>query len=266
MAMLYELLTERKLREFKIPDNVAICLAGNTSNKAGAKTMFSAIINRVWLCPVHTDFEIWKTEFAIKNNFHIGIQSFLGNEMYQQFFHEEEQVDVAWGSPRSWTRFSNMLKIMEEMNDNKHIPNNELLYICAGHVGKTAASEFVTFYEIFNRFNVREILLNINSYKLPQTNMDLYALAFAGVNYYINKHKDKNIVKQFSKFVIKFGKNHPELCVMIMKEIIATEKLLNMRSLYLKISRIIEEKEPDMFENILSKIIDMSKKENNVTK
>ncbi len=257
LAMLYELLTERKLREFKIPKNVAICLAGNTSNKAGAKTMFSAIVNRVFMCPVHTEFVKWKKNFAIPNNVHIGVRSFLENDMYQQFFHEDEQVDCAWGSPRSWTRFASMIQIMEQMNDGKTIDSDEILYICSGHVGKSAASEFVSFYKIFNKFDLKHILDNIEDYTMPNSSVDKYALAFAGVNYYINNYKDKNIIEKFAKMIIRYAEESPELGIMIMKEIINTEKLLNMKTLYTKIALKIELFNETIFNEILNEIVDL---------
>ncbi len=257
MAMLYELLTERKLREFEIPKNVAICLAGNTSNKAGAKTMFSAIVNRVFLCPVHTDFNNWKKNFAIPNKVHMGVRSFLENDMYQQFFHEDEQVDNAWGSPRSWTRFASMISVMEQMNDGNPLGSDDILYICSGHVGKTAASEFVSFYKIFNKFDLKSILNNIENFRLPDSSVDRYALAFAGVNYYINNHKDKNIISNFAKLVIKYGQESPELSIMIMKEIINTEKFLGMKTLYTKVALKIEEFNESIFNDILNEIVDL---------
>jgi len=69
MALLYELLTERKLRDYYLPENVAIILAGNHGhNKAGSKTMFSAIANRVFMMPVFTSVEGWRENYAIQNN------------------------------------------------------------------------------------------------------------------------------------------------------------------------------------------------------
>src|SRR6056297_1690353 len=128
MSLLYELLTERKLKDHKLPDNIAIVLAGNFgNNKAGAKTMFSAIMNRITMLPIFTSYEGWKNNFAIRNEVHLGIQSFLGNDRYQQFFHEDEQVDTSWGSPRSWTRLSNIIKAMEQWNEK--ITDDDSLYI-----------------------------------------------------------------------------------------------------------------------------------------
>jgi len=114
MGLLYELFTERSLRGYQIPQNCAMVMAGNTSSKSGAKSMFSAIINRCVMMPVFTDFNGWKTNFALKENIHPGVISFLGNAQYQKFFHEDEQIDVAWGSPRSWTRFANEIKSRED--------------------------------------------------------------------------------------------------------------------------------------------------------
>lgn len=257
MAMLYELLTERKLREFKVPNNVAMVLAGNTSNKAGAKTMFSAIVNRVFLCPVHTDFESWKINFAIPNKVHTGVRVFLENDLYSQFFHEDEQVDTAWGSPRSWTRFANFLNIKEQMNDGKTLPSDIILYTCSGHVGKTAASEFTNFYKIYNKFDIKDILENADDYTLPDNSVDRYALAYAMCNFYVNNRDNKIIIKGFAEMVIKYSNTAAELSIMIMKEIINNEKLLGLKSLYNKIAFQIEKKDSEVFNNIIDEIIDI---------
>jgi len=128
MGLLYELFTERTLRGYQIPKNCAMMMAGNASSKSGAKSMFSAIINRCVMMPVYTDFDGWKTNFALREDVkvHAAVVSFLGNSQYQKFFHEEEQVDVAWGSPRSWTRFANEIKSREEAHKKQSV----LILVC----------------------------------------------------------------------------------------------------------------------------------------
>jgi len=257
MAMLYELLTERKLRDYKIPKNVAIVLAGNHSdNKAGAKTMFSAIINRVMLLPVYTSYNNWKTKFAIKNKVHPAIISFFGNSKFEQFFHEEEQVDSPWGSPRSWTRFSNLISQLEKWK-KKELASDELLYLSQAHVSKEASSEFLQYYKIFMKFDVKKILTNAESFELPESGVDQYAMLFALCTYYSSLKDPNEIVKPISKILYKYITDAPDLGVMAIHEIIDIEKALNKRNLYLKLADELNAIEPGLTFRLLKEINDV---------
>ena len=257
LAMLYELFTERKLREYVLPKNVAMVLAGNTSNKAGSKTMFSAIVNRVFQCPVHAHFDKWESDFAIPAEVHSGVRAFLRNEIYQQFFHEEEQVDTAWGSPRSWTRFANFLQIKEKIAGEGKVSSSDILYIATGHCGKSAASEFVSFYKVYQKFDIPSILKNIDRYSLPDNRAERYALSFAATNYYINNFKKDEIVDGYAHLVIKMAHRASELTLAMMKEVINTERTLNKRSLYNKVALRIEKIDPKVINEILDEIVDI---------
>ena len=255
MAMLYELLTERKMREYKIPDNCAILLAGNTSNKAGAKTTFSAIVNRVHIAPVISEVESWKVNFAIKDRIHSAVQSFLENDMYRRFFHEEEQVDTPWCSPRSWTRFAHELTLHEQINGEKPVDSHTLTYLCQGYNSKESTGEFVAYYKIYNKFDLPNIIKQGEKYKLPEEIVDRYALASALTNYYINNRKQKDITENFSAIVHKFMKESPELSIMILKELINSEKILNIRTLYNNVALQLEKIDSDLFNQIIEEIL-----------
>jgi len=249
MGLLYELLTERKLRGYKIPDNVAIVLAGNhNDNKAGAKTMFSAIMNRILLLPIHTSYINWKKNFAIKHNLHPAILSFF-NEMNEQFFHEDEQVNCPWGSPRSWTRFSNFL-VQLEKND-KIIPSDKLLYIAQAHVSKEAASEFVQYYKIMMQFDVKKILKEADDFQLPESNVDKYAMLFTLLYNYSNRKDPNEIINPFSKIVYKYIKDSPDLGILAIHEIIDIEKILNKRNLYMRLVDNLNTIEPGITSKLL---------------
>lgn len=230
MSMLYELLTERKLREYKIPDNVGIILCGNTSQKAGAKTTFSAIVNRCMMLPVYTDFAYWKNIFAIPNEVHPVVISFLSNSIYNKFFHEEEMVDKPWASPRAWTRFSNLLKTIEDQTGKK-VASDDLAYLAASHVGKSASGDFVSYYKIFTNFDMKKIYENYKKFEIPKEPVQQYALAYAIVTEFCGvspEHRKKEkYAEKLAHFVNAFKKstnNVSELAIMILKELVMIEK------------------------------------------
>lgn len=256
MSLLYELLTERKLREYHLPDNVAIVLAGNHgSNKAGSKTMFSAIMNRVTLMPIFTSYEGWKKNFALKNNIHLAIQSFLGNDRYQQFFHEEEQVDAPWASPRSWTRLSNILTALEEWNGE--VSEDDVLMLAQGHVSKEAASEFLQYYKIFTKFDIPDILNKGKNYDLPDSPVDKYALAYALCSHLGGTKDRKSINRPFAEIVYKYLKEYPDLGIMVIHELLDMEKIMNKRNIYMDIAKELNNIEPGITSKLLKEVSDV---------
>jgi len=204
------------------------------------------------MLPIFTSYEGWKKNFAIRNEVHLGIQSFLGNDRYQQFFHEDEQVDASWGSPRSWTRLSNIIKAMEQWNEK--ITDDDLLYIAQGHVSKNASSEFLQYYKIFNKFDVPEILKKGESYELPESTVDKYALAYAMCSYLGGVKDRKPINKDFSKVTYKYLKNYPDLGIMIIHELLDMEKMLNRKNIFMNISKELNEIEPGITGKLLEEV------------
>jgi len=190
LALMQECFTERSIRGYKLPSNVAILLAGNPSHKAGFRSLSSAIINRCVRLPVCSKFEDWKKNFAIQNSIHSSIISFLGHTMYTKYFHEEEQVDDPWASPRQWTRLSNFLCSYEEQTD-KLMPTNQMLFYATGHIGKEAASQYMRYYEIFMKFDMKSVFDNSTTFVTPDDELDRYIFVFAALNYITNKYNKK---------------------------------------------------------------------------
>jgi hypothetical protein len=248
---------------------------GNSSNKAGAKVLSSAITNRCCMMPIVADYEHWRINFALgtvkedlKLNFdaeklktvaqrinrvHPAIVSFLGRDSYSKFFHEEEQVESPWGSPRSWTRLSNWIMAYESVF-GRTIPEHYCLYLGTGHVGKEGASEFVKYYKIFTKFDLPEILDTADQYHLPDSPVDLYALAYAITGYYCDHKQRKDVVANFAKIVLKYFDNHPDLSLMIVREILDTEKVTKKKNLYMEVTMELNRLRPGITHQLLSEV------------
>jgi len=222
--LLFELLTERKLKGHLLPDNVAIVLAGNHGiNKAGARTMNAAIQNRIILMHVISDFDYWKDEFGSKYKVHSGIISFLENPIYRKFFHEDELTDEPWSSPRTWVGLSTHIRKIEFWS-KKPVDSEILLYLATGSVGYEAASYFSEYYNIFSKFNIPSILNSGLNYILPSKDIEIYALSYALISYYIGYSEKKKITESVSKIIYIIGKKQPDMLIMIINELKSLEK------------------------------------------
>ena len=215
LNLLFKLLIEKFLKSHKIPDEVAIVLAGNYgSNKAGAKTNNSAIVNRENIMLVYTDYDAWKKDFAIPNGLNQTIISFLGNSLYRKFFHEEEQLETPWASPRQWTNLSTLINAYEKHKQGCVEPRL-IEYLTAGHVGDESAAYFTEYYSIFKHHDVEKILSTSKNFRLPSSDIDQYTLIYAIIAY---MNEQKYDIKDIGHVIEIYLQERKELGMMFLKE------------------------------------------------
>jgi len=175
-ALGYELFSQRSLKGYEVPDNCMFLLAGNDTSMAGARTQFSAIMNRVAKTYVKTSFEYWRDNFAYNHNIYDAIPSFLGQRENTYLFHGKEDVTDPWASPRSWTKLST--KILTLQKKNFKLTENDFLIVCESHVGLEAASKFVTYHDIYIKFDTDRIY-STGKFTIPTDPVDRFAFGAA---------------------------------------------------------------------------------------
>lgn len=251
LALGFELFSERKLRTYKIPDNVAFVLAGNASTKAGTKTQNSAITNRLALFPIDISFDYWKQEFAYPNGVNDKILAFLSKETYKQFFHEDELANKAWSSPRQWTYLSNMINALERANPQGEVEQSNLSYLANAHVGATAAAEFVSFYHIYSKTQMDKVFNGTKAVKCPQDELDKYIYMIAASNEYVNRTiretdrtKKGKTVEKFCEITCAISNNNSEIAISGIKSLIDMERAIsrkdNAETSYIEIQRTLK--------------------------
>ena len=242
LSLGYEMFTEKKLRGYKFPKNSAFILAGNDSMKSGAKQMFGAIVNRVSMQRVIPNFDQWMIEYAIPNKINPKIVSFLKNQVNRGYFIGEESTNEPWPSPRSWSRFSEMLNAMEEYMPNVDI--NKIMYIAYGHVGPKAASEFSAYYDIYSKTEMTDIFDKKRDIVIPNNNTDMYIYGMAASNEYVNRIIESktesitntskststnikdNAISIISTIITELGRKSIEIAVALLKNISDYEQAL----------------------------------------
>lgn len=169
-ASCYQLVLDRKLGEYTLPDGWAIIAAGNRDcDRAATTRMPTPLRNRF----VHLDFEVdgqeW-SEWAVRGNIRPEVIAFLRfrPEVLMVF----ERDAIAFPSPRSWEFVS---RILEAAPDP---PLEHELF--AGAVGTGAATEFSGFLRMFRELpNIDAILLNPAKQPVPENAAAQYAVASA---------------------------------------------------------------------------------------
>ncbi|OGC77189.1 ATPase [candidate division WWE3 bacterium RIFOXYD1_FULL_39_9] len=151
-AACYQLVLDRKLGEYTLPDGWMVIAAGNRENdKAVVHRIPSALANRF----VHLNFEVdindW-VRWAMQNNIKTEVIAFLRyrtNLLHS--FDPKKSDEKAFPSPRSWEFVSNILSTS---------PSKDIEFeLIKGTVGEAAAAEFIGFLRICRKIPSPDAIL-----------------------------------------------------------------------------------------------------------
>ncbi len=251
----FEMFTNRAIRGYELPENTAFILAGNASSKAGTKAGNSAIINRCSINPVHMDFNHWKKSYAFPTGINPKILSFLSNEKNRKYFHMEETTNKPWASPRSWSRFSEILNPLEEALKN-NIPHQDLIYFSESHIGSEAATEFSAYYKLYLETEMDKVFEGKKVIKIPDDMTGQYIYVLSASNEFFNYCKSNNKEKQelgytmFSTIVTEIAKKNLSIAIIGAKELVESGQL----NQFLKFKKMITKIDPAISDRITKEI------------
>jgi MoxR-like ATPase len=172
-ASCYQLVLDRKLGEYTLPEGWAIIAAGNRdSDRAVTTRMPTPLRNRF----VHLEFEVdvqeW-SEWAIQGAIRPEVIAFL--RFRPELLSAFDRDANAFPSPRSWEFVSRILDSLDSQS-NPTIEHE----VIAGAVGTGAATEFSAFLRMLRELpNIDAILLNPTQESVPDNAAARYAVASA---------------------------------------------------------------------------------------
>lgn len=182
-AAAYQLILDRKLGDYTLPDGWAQVAAGNRiTDRAIVNPMSTALKNRF----AHLNFEVNNDDWcswALKADIATAVLSFIRfrptllNEFEVRDLSKEEAARVAklknnnaFATPRSWEAVSKVMKM-------KPNPNSEY-EMYSGIIGEGAAIEFIGFLKYERELpNLDALLLNPKGTPVPTNPATLYALS-----------------------------------------------------------------------------------------
>ena len=134
-AASYQLVLNRRVGQYKLPDNVVIVAAGNRETDKGVTyRMPSPLANRFVHIEMRVDYESW-LNWAVDNNINSDVVGYITSNKQDLFDFDPRSSSRAFATPRSWTFVSELLE--EESNDQT------LTDLIAGTVGEGLALKFV---------------------------------------------------------------------------------------------------------------------------
>jgi len=134
-AAAYQLILNRKVGTYKLPDNVLIVAAGNReADKGVTYRMPAPLANRFVHLELKVDFDDWFS-WAVKNSIHedvVGYLTFAKKDLYD---FDPKSPSRSFATPRSWSFASELLE-----DDDDEATTTDLV---SGSVGEGLAVKFM---------------------------------------------------------------------------------------------------------------------------
>ena len=224
---LMNLILNREINGFSLPDKVKIIAAMNPSNQYDnfeesdyqVVDMDPAQENRfVWI-EMDSDIKEWLKWGINDGNIDYDILDFLGE--FPSYLHTVSSTEHIKATPRSWERISKAYKIYK--NNKENYSKNIFFNVVRGNVGVSIATDFINYISkpkkqlirIENLFSYDTLPIYIKEDLEKESHSRLYILAKNAFNYAENSGKSKDI-NLFSELL---GIYPRDLRLGIMKEI-----------------------------------------------
>lgn len=213
-AAAYQLILDRRLGDYILPQNWVVCAAGNRAiDRAIANKMGSALKNRFVHAEIICDPDEW-IKWAVVNSIHPSVVGYIkfrpanlndlsghGNEGKKRM--EAALEGNAFATPRSWAFASELISAK---------PHPEIEYaVLAGAIGEANVADFMGFLKVYRNLpDLDKLIEKPLEAKVPTDMPTLYALS-SGLSAKTNMKTIENVMKYVERLPAEFQ-------VMIIKE------------------------------------------------
>ena len=169
---LLELSLDRRIGNYKLPENCVIVSAGNrVEDKAGSNKLITSLASRFLPIEFELDNDDW-IEWAWDNDIDETIISFIRFRPDALYDFDPRSKELAFSSPRSLEKLSNIRKV--------GVPSEIEFTMYSGLIGKAIASEYTGFLRTYREMpDPAEVLLDPMGCEVPEKTNVLYALCGA---------------------------------------------------------------------------------------
>lgn len=202
MSAFLQLTLDRRLGNYVLPDNCFIVAASNRQqDRAGANRVISPLLNRFKHVDLEVDLNDW-CDWAVTRGVDSRITSCMRWRPNLLHDFDPSKSEKAFPSPRSWEMLHEELQI--------GVPRDSEMEVYGGIVGPGAASEFLTFCDVWAKLpDPRDVLDNPDKAVVFTTSEPDKCWAMIGALIDVCRN-DKKRLPDFARYVVR---NTPEFAV-----------------------------------------------------
>lgn len=181
----YQLILDRKVGEYELPDGWAIVAAGNREGDRGVTYRMPApLANRFVHFELEVDVNDWR-DWAYKSALDERIIAYISYKNEHLFTFDAKSDAKSFATPRSWEYVGNILK--------SPLSFELLLETISGTVGKDVAVSFLSFIRVMDRLPDVQNILNAKDIAYSDEVDVLYALSAGIVSAYLKRQDDESL-------------------------------------------------------------------------
>ncbi|MDH4945248.1 MoxR family ATPase [Sulfurimonas sp. C5] len=201
----YQLILDRKIGEYELPDGWAIVAAGNREGDRGVTyKMPSPLANRFVHFELDVDVDDWR-EWAYKAALNPRVIAYISYKNEHLFTFDPKNDTKSFATPRSWEYVDKILKA--------NVGSDVILDTLSGAVGKEVGVGFLSFIKVMDRLPNIEQILEGELFEYPEEIDVLYSLASALVSGVL---KDQSRLDNLLKYTLELK---GEFAVMIVQDL-----------------------------------------------
>ena len=206
-ASAYQLILDRKVGEYELPEGWSVVAAGNRENDRGVVyKMPPPLANRFVHFEMEADFNDWKT-WAFKAGIESSIIAYLAYDKSMLFTFDPTSNEKSFATPRSWEYVDTIIK--------SAIEADLILDSISGAVGREAAVGYLSFKKVMNQLPDLSSILDgsLEAAEVEDAKI-VMALAIGLVNALLENQSEAAIDN-----VLKFSLTLPgEFAIMLVKD------------------------------------------------
>ena len=211
-ATAYQLILNRRVGQYQLPDNVVIAAAGNRDTDKGVTyRMPSPLANRFLHLEVEVNHDDWQS-WAVDNDINPDVVGYLAFAKQDLFDFDPKSSSRSFATPRSWAFVSQML----EDSDMTH---EEEMDIVTGLVGEGMAIKFMNHKKNASKLPKPSDILSGKVKELKKLEISSKYALTVGMSYELKNIQDngeeKELTEAFNNFINFLMDNfEPEMCVL----------------------------------------------------
>lgn len=209
---LFQLILDRRLGDYVLPDDVYIFATGNrVEDRAGAGRTNTALNNRFLHMDLEVSVEDWQ-DWAVKNNIAPEIRAFIRYRPAMLFEFDPATNPRAFASPRSWEFVNRIMNVA---------PPHLLQKAVAGCVSSGPAAEFAAFVALYQQMpDLDQCLKNPTTTPIPKEPAILFSLIGALVE---KCKQQRSLTGNFAKLGMRLP---DEYGVLALRDALSLDKTL----------------------------------------
>lgn len=158
LAAAYQLILNRKVGTYSLPDNCIVFAAGNRSGDGGVTfRMPKPLANRMIHFEMRVDFDSWN-EWAFDHGIHPDVIGFLNHSKNSLYDFDPTSPNQAFASPRTWEYVSDVL--WDELDEDT------ALNIISGTIGEGLALSFMAHRKVASNMPSPEDVFSGRAYTM----------------------------------------------------------------------------------------------------